>query len=509
MAVAQGSAGLWSLRGKPLRLTSRRLGSRPLRPFRESHVVKGLTSGSVLLLVVASGCLAAPAVSAAQGLTSIPAGRSQPVAGPRLVGNRVIWAEPRARGAFAIRERSLAGGSSQQVFVGGRPRFPRSQFVDVRLAVSPSQFLVQQGVAARESAPPGFTPNSSPGTVIRVSGAGSETLARGPDCASTCFSRQMDVDQDMGIFQGPRPNTVSIRDFAAADSQPLVVDGFSTFPRVRGRYAAWAFARDIVVYDHVARTEAYRLRGVLPDVSDLRSLDLQGDGKVAFEYRPPGRQSVVAWASPAQPFEHRLPLRDTFYFDIRLDQDRILFVRGSPRGELGVTDLAGREKVLARGVEGEAGRELLDIEGDRVAWLESSCRGLRIRVASLAELRSEPRNYRPRACRLRLERPIRRSRDGFVAIRLSCLGTLALRCETGRVVLATARRYRLRNRTLGKGTRLAQFDRSFRRGPRTVLRLTKAGRVLARRRAQVRVTVSALVRDSGPSARRRTPALLR
>jgi len=243
--------------------------------------------------------------------------------------------------------------------------------------------------------------------------------------------------------------------------------------RVAGRYAAWEAAGDIVVYDRATSSEAYRIPDVWPGIYDDKSLDLQADGKIAFHFRKGlGRrfEANVAWASPAEPFAHRLPVSDDGTYVVKMDNDRVVFVRDAARlvskprhlitrtGELGMVGLTGGERVLARPVESSAFGEFFDFDGGRVAWQERTCQGAQLRVQTLDALIARPRlrsAVHPRRCRFRLLRDARYLRRKHrLPFDVDCTG-FREDCITLDPVLRTLRAYRVNGRRVPAGTRVS------------------------------------------------------
>jgi hypothetical protein len=180
--------------------------------------------------------------------------------------------------------------------------------------------------------------------------------------------------------------------------------------RLAGRYVAWLEGdydrtnprsqADIVVYDLRADVEAYRIRAAAIGGA-VRSLALQADGKIAFEFDPNANdtnpRALVAWASRAEPRVHKLPLPRRTSYGVTLVHNRIVFARDSkankrPFEEMGVTDLKGHTRLFARHAAGTG----VDYDGRNVAFAERTCRGYAVvRKRLTSRLHSGP----PRHCK--------------------------------------------------------------------------------------------------------------
>lgn len=453
-------------------------------------------SGWVLML----GALAGSSSAA-----TIDAGPFFPVEGPRLAGEELVWVPAYRTDRFEVKRGSLSGGSTRTIF---ESRATRDYGVVLNaLVASPTQVLLQQAL------PDAFDERE----VVRIGNDGQiEYVGKGCEC----FRRQIDLSGDIGIFNGSAPGA-TIRDFGAVGSEPEIVEPVSGSMRVAGRYAAWEHAGDIVVYDRETSSEAYRLEGIWPKYEDDRDLDVQSDGKVGFYFQDDvggRRRSRLAWASPAEPFVHRLPVRDEGSYTIRMHGDRIVFVRddghklkgGQGRvtsfGELGQVGLTGSHQTLVRPVESEPFEDHFDFDGTRVAWLDRSCRAAKLRSATLQELMAAPRlrsKRHGRPCRLRLVRPAGRgSYPDYLRLPLNCAGFRA-GCVTTATALRTLRAYRLGGRRVPKGTRVDAGRGDRGRGEKTEVELTTLGQRLLGRPGHIRLGARTIIGDHLVAERRR------
>lgn len=468
-------------------------------------------SGRVGVCAVATLMLVTGVFVGRASAETIDAGRFFPVEGPRLAGDDLVWVPPYRTDRFVVNRSPLSGGPTRTIFESRAT--PDYGVVFNQLAASPTQVLVQQAL------PDAFDERE----VVRI-GNGGEVEFVGKGCE--CSRRQLDLSGDVGIFNGAAPGA-TIRDFGSPGSPSVDVAPVSGQMRVAGRYAAWEHDGDIVVYDRDARAEVYRLDDIWPKLEDDRDLDLQADGKVAFhfdEIRGTRELAQVAWASPAEPFVHRLPVDDDGGYALRMNDDRIVFVRHdggfvkgqrgrfTTFGELGVVGLTGPAQILVRPVESEAFRDHFDFDGTRVAWLDRTCRAAKLRSATLSDLMNRPRlrsKRHGRPCRLRLLRPARRGWEprGLV-LPLDCAGFRA-DCTTTVTVLRTLRAYRIDGRRIRRGTVVTDGRGDTGRGEKTRVVLTRLGNRLVRRPGRVRFGARTIIGDTLVAERRRGRILVR
>ncbi len=247
---------------------------------------------------------------------------------------------------------------------------------------------------------------------------------------------------------------------------------------------------------------------------------MQTDGKVAFYFTETvGNQARarVAWASPAEPFPHRLPVREDVSYWLTINDDQVVFVRHDVRrfgrrsglttnvGELGMVGLTGTERLLVRPVVSASFEEFFDFDGERVAWQARGCRGVLLRSKPLDELvtNSRVRPFRRASpCRLLLEeRPRTRRRARFVRLPVDCSG-FTRDCFLQRTTLRTLRAHKIGGRRVPAGTRVSgdTLGPALSANPR--LLLTPTGRRLVRRRGGIRLGVRTTISD-GPVVERR------
>lgn len=465
----------------------------------------GVRAGLVVVLT-AVALMAMPGASAASSGGNA-AGSYFPISGPALAGDGVVWAQYRADGGFVLRRGALDGGAVRTVVRS--PKGDPEYVSGVRIAASSEELLVQHRVFARDNISEPFFDPIDRGT-LRVSASGKREVL-GPACRlEACGGRAADLSGGAGIFPGPDVGTARIRDFAEPESAAFTVTDVTSLPRIAGRYAAWSSERDVVVFDRVTRSVAYRLVDLVEPAARVLSLDVQDDGTVAVAFR----QGSAGWASVSEPFLHQLPLPADDSYSVKIHGGVIAYLSTdgnvpSTRATLGTIDLAGRGKALVRPVEGDTFLELFDFDGQRLAWVERTCSGPRVRVADTAALVQRPRlQSREGTCRLRLTGKPRVTRAGGLRLELSCVG-FSRACDASGISVRTARPYRAGRRRLRRGTLVAASKRGSSDGGPVSLRTRPAGRGLLRRRGPIRLVVRAEVFDGLVAERRRTQIVLR
>jgi hypothetical protein len=427
--------------------------------------------------------LAPPAAFAAAS-TEIHA--REPVAGPVLAGEEVVWAQARRDRGFDLLASTAAGRGER---IGS---FPPARFAGEVLAhLSASSTRV--AVAATRFESSGY-PYGQDFFTAPVSGS---FEALGERCPTPVrdVSRAVDVSGDAVAYRRCSPDewsTFVVRDFGGPFPGEQRVPGAPAGAvRVAGRYVAaledQATERlnvsAIVVYDRITGELAYRVPREASS-RGIASLALQDDGKVAFSFAPGSGGQQIAWASQTEPFPHVLGLPRRHKYGVQIVDDRIGYIgaqaSSGARAEVGVTDLTGASQRIGNNAEEYVFREDFDFDGERIAWWSYGCTTALIHVASVA---AAPAPSRPRTgCALRFTRRPRVLAGGRVRLHVDCFGFTAGECSARRVV-ATARDRR---------ERVVVF-RSRRGGGST---LTAAGKRLLARRSRVAVRVRAVLTDS-------------
>lgn len=429
-----------------------------------------------------------------------------------MAGDELVWVpDYRTARGYRVQAQSLFGGEARTIFE--RATGPERFNVLVNgLTASPAHVLVAERGQRRDGARDDEVFRIGRDGAVEALGDGSDQVAR----------VDMDLSGDIGIYNGSEPGA-TIRDFREPPSERVLVSPVRGLMRVAERYAAWEDAGDIVVYDRATDSELYRVDGIWPGFDSPRSLDLQADGKVAFLYSPDGNRSeLLAWASPAEPFPHRLPVEADRSLTVKLDDDMVVFARNDVRvfnqrldiqqsfAELGVVNLAnGEARMLVRPIVGSF---FFDFDGRRLAWQARGCRGVLLRSKSLDELVADPALRPIRAssgCRLRLRgQPRSGRRDRFVRLPVDCTG-FGRACFTDGSRFRTLRSYRVDGRLVRRGTRISgrALRPAFTATPRVTL--TRLGRRLVRRPGRIRVGVHTIIGDSSVIERRRARVLIR
>jgi hypothetical protein len=283
-------------------------------------------------------------------------------------------------------------------------------------------------------------------------------------------------------------------DPAMGAASATTVPGAGLGVRIAGRYMAWlenfqpngellyGHRYDIAVFDRVAGVIAYRIPA-RATVGGVYSFDIQDDGTLAFSYAILNRAGDsqlmrVAWASVASPRLHKVPLRAAHSYTVALADNLIGFDRGEGQfidfGEVGSSDFAGHEHLVARNSVGSIGERSFDFDGRRLAWWSYGCSAARINVAPRSA-RTGPRVRR--GCPLTFRERPRAVGQRALVFRINCFGFSF--CSVRRVTLATRH---------GRGTVVA-------RGHGRLAHLTSTGKALLRSRKRVRVRMTAVITD--------------
>lgn len=271
--------------------------------------------------------------------------------------------------------------------------------------------------------------------------------------------RSVDVWGDAYVYRqcDESGGHVEIRDEGATPLSPArSVGQWGYGARIAGRYVAWlggfyrGFADEdppIVVYDRVANAEVYR---VSSGYHALYNLDIQEDGKIAIAFNPEGRDhgNAVGWASPQEPWLHRLPLSEDELYDVRIKNDLIALQRSAdpprdwvPDAEIGLATLAGEVRWLARRTYGLFRAESFDYDGERVVWRELGCDGWRLVVRDIDDPGIAPGGAKE--CGLELRRARAGRKRGIFRFRCApleppCRYDVSLRRARDRTIVGTA-----------------------------------------------------------------------
>lgn len=423
-----------------------------------------------------------------------------PVAGPRLAGDQVVYADamPTDVGVGAQLRAAAASGAAPRAVQDFAPAGSGRLRAFPRLAASPARVALSLVSVS----------DAGTGEELRkltqfFSGRPGEPLAPLSDAcdlragayASIVYEQDLDVSGDVVAHHGPGACrgqdgiTATLTDFGGAEPANLSLPGNVARLHVAGPLALYAELREprpgateYVVYDTRARAVVRRMAAPGWTAADLRE-----DGAVAFVSNA-GSVRGVAVAEPSGELR-RLPIADAGYYDARFAGDGLLVMRGrrfwtgaDPTSTLELRELAGRRtRVVARGLDGELGAARFDAAGEQVTFVTRSCGGVRIHVRSLTDPALEA--AAPRRCRARLlEGPrLSRSRRAIV-FRASCRG-LVHACY-GRGGSATVRIDGRRRSITARGG-----GSPYPEAQRFVLRLNRLGRRLVARRDALRITL--------------------
>ena len=474
---------------------------------RSRAVVTAVRRGWILLAIAVAAPIAGGVDTDAQA-RSVPTA-DEPHA-PKLAGRSVLWIQRPNRKTAELWTLS-PGQQPRRVRVFEEPS---GRGLAVELATSPTRTLfttfnyVQLATEYSDAI-------ANPAWYLGVPGSSLEPFDQCNDQLPSM--RSSDVWGDAYVYRrcGEPRERVAVRDESNEPMSPPRDVGVSGIgARIAGRFVAWletepdynAFCcspvPDIVVYDRVNDVEVYRLPAAeLPGL--IRGLDLQDDGKVAFSYVIHRSNDVagegLGWASPSEPYFHRLPVPDGNLNDFRLIDDQVAYQGGLETyffwvksAKIGLIDLQGNGGLLARRTDARMFSESFDFDGERVVWRELGCEKYRLVIveASRQSVAPGPR----RRCPLQvLESPT--VRNGKVTLRLSCGPNPDWWCPWHIALYTTG----AVSRRIGRG----RHD-----GSPVHLRLSNAGRRLLARKGSLHVRVRARIeRYWAPEVRRTTVQL--
>jgi hypothetical protein len=448
----------------------------------------------------------APAGAAAQDASFKPAGFAGT---PALAGERVLWTLGPGLNVELWSGTAGASPVRVQTFAPEAPPGGR-QYLSATLAASPSLAAVT-AFAYRDIGPGAGRQPEYTEQYVGPPGGPLERVAWCP--AEQNQVRSADVSGEAYVYRqcDEGEGHVEIRDFGAEPlSGSAAVGRGGYFARIAGRYVAWldgvwqpetvSNTADLVVYDRVAGTEVYRV-GREDIGRTLHSLDVQSDGKIAFSYETDARSEdrvVGGWASPAEPYVHRLPLPERGEYDVKIVDDRIAFQAGHSQGftiqhaDIGLSDLSGNTRLLARRTDAYVFNESFDYDGERVTWSEYGCERRRLVVRAV----NEPGTAKgaPRNCPLRMLAKPRVTR-GVAVFRFGCGGFLRP-CS----FMATLR---------AAGRKVGHIGRERAARNPVRVRLSRAGRRVLEQRGSLRVelTVRLMAPTGHEQVRRKTVRL--
>jgi hypothetical protein len=433
----------------------------------------------VAILAFVGLAASVPATEARASRFSAP----EPVNGPVIAGPWIAW--PEAFGGGGVKVRRARTSGADRATVATRQATDAYVF-GARLAGSP-RWLAADFNAFDRSGGRGFVFHD----LVAGPASGQLTLrSRRCNFYATPLPSALDMNGDR-LMQAScsKPGaTVTALGSGSSFELPATQRGL----RLAGRYAAWVDGErgqrqdSVVVYDVKTSSVSYTIppSEARPTVLDL---DIDGKGTLVVSYVGTPR---VAWASPQVPTLHPIPVGGRNHY-VELDAGRVAFARGRehagdvPRADIGITDLAGNVRLLARGADSGGFDGKFDFDGGRVAWYAYSCKGVRMHVQSIDSKLVEESLVR---CPLRLRRPPE-VKDGAVDLMVSCYG-YAAGCHALNVRLTT--RVDGEKVLVGKGSRASHVS------------LTDKGKQLLRGRDSLKVRIAATMEDGAGTHERRT-----
>jgi hypothetical protein len=426
---------------------------------------------------------------------------------PVLSGDRAVWFETTPAADVAV-VGARAGEPPRRLQAIARDRSAAS-ILSARIAASPA--LVLAGIEGSTIGGGGAASVAYGEVWVGAAAGPLERIVRCEESGGDQVGlRSVDASGAAYVYRvcDGGPGHVEVRDTSANPLSPARSVGSGGHgARIAGRYVAWlenyspgavTNGAHVVVYDRVADGEVYRLA---PEAvpGPINGIDLQGDGTVALAYGG-DRGLAVGWASPSEPRLHPLGLAGRGDYDVRIARDRIAFQRGTSEigqaidAEVGVSDLRGNARIVARHTDDYYLRESFDFDGRRVLWRNVGCTRVRLVVRSAAA-RTAARQAQRRCPLVLKKRPSVRAGVatfgfGCPALRKPCRFYVVLRAVGSRRVIGSARfgrrnpvRIRLtswaRRRLAARGAlrvrakvEMSDRDARLRRARPRVLRLT-------------------------------------
>jgi hypothetical protein len=293
-----------------------------------------------------NAAVAALAATVLLGVTS-PSPSPTLVAGPVLVGDRVVWGE-------------LRGQTSVLIRAGDRTPFwhSASGWLAGPLAGSPSTISF-----ATSSIPCSGANTACPVETTILAGrrgTGFIPITRPLRCVSARAGRTIAVFGSLVATVTPScesaTSSVTVRDGRREIFRRGGVDCCQV--ALAGQTLAWSSGGAVYVFD--LATRSLRFRAAPPAGELITAFDVQADGKLAMLVgQQPDGHTTVTWRSATEPTLHRLPLPAvlaTHQPSLRLIGDRLVLETAPPasptnslrRTELVVSDLSGHARVLAR-----------------------------------------------------------------------------------------------------------------------------------------------------------------
>lgn len=436
---------------------------------------------------------------------SIDAGPFVEVVGPRLAGSEVAWGQRREDQGLKLLAAPIRAGQTHTLASLGLPE-DRYEF-SAWLAGSDAGVIAHTNYLIPANNKAGDTESTTidQGSVLFRGGT---TTRLTPACRPACDAPvQVDASGSRAVVGGPFAGAVTVVSLTGGAGRTVAAPRASDV-RLAGRYLAYQQGADLVVHDLSTDQVAYRLSGIAPN--QILSFDVSDNGTVVFGF--PAKADRLYSASPAQRSPRPLAVGARRIYRPRISGNQVAWSRRSTRypgqDELGVASLAGQNTLLVPSIirplrfgtydEGSA-ETTFDFDGVRLAWAQQTCRGQRVRVASLAALRKRREPAAPLRCPLALREPTYFTRKAIL-IWYSCAG-FQTGCLTARMHARTARTLQVGGKRFPRGTLLAKpaelgGDRNY----WAKLVLSRVGKRILRRHPRARITLSAEVCDSTPSS---------
>lgn len=434
--------------------------------------------------VIGSLVLAAPA-HAESGLVDL--GVEHLSAGPVLAGDRVAWATFAAPGEVDLHLSRFDGSDRRtvRVAVRGTAAAPAGGSVSSDLVLAASErrwaLRVVRTHCADESACK-YQQNRTIHSAV-LSGSLGERPERVTGCDGVEECRPCDTDRgsldvsaDAIAYDEPcRRGVATVRDFAPGAVTPERSFSGAGAIRIAGRFAAIERS-NLEVHDWTSG----ELRFALDERRYNDHFDVQEDGTLAYTQLVGEFDGELAWASPEEPYAHRVGVRGGDPFMYGIAKGRIAFSRQHERdvsSHLGVVGLGGDRRALVR-----PSAEFIPatFDGERVAYAQRPCAVTGLVVWDLTgQPPALPRDGCP-PMRLASSRARLDLANGRLSVRLRCPAQPRLGCYGHVSVSALHRR-------VGREKRFAYNDGRIALAPgadevvelkvarRTACNLTRAG----------------------------------
>jgi hypothetical protein len=431
------------------------------------------------LTVAALAILAIAAPAAGELAPRIGAPPYRSLAGPVFAGDAVVSGRYTRRRYEVVTMR----GAERTVTPVEIPRFTeaRKNYVTARLEASERRVVLTlwaSGCFSPTQCRPGHEWTSLYRAVLTGPVGGDLTVAAGCTSAGACDAHpcpvEIDVDASEDAIAYGDCGGVRVRDYAAGVSPAARDYPDRTIPRLAGSILAASTGSGVTVSNWRSGTDLYT-------VPAERGYDVQADGKLAFDN--------ISWASPSEPFAHKIVEPLEAVLQLRIGGDRIAGRFLNPPESEDEAGFQGQRFDVLRlapnpypdsyypNLADDRALHKMDFDGTRVMWVTRRCRHAWLRTWDPAS--GEPSGGLPDSCPLPRVVPGsgRVDQERRLRLRLECAVPPGPACVG--VVARVGRRGKL----------LEPVRYSIAEGGAKTLSLTKAGSLCraSRHRARARI----------------------